>query len=86
MNIKEIKTGKMAKKVMFILEIEKHFTSLDKEFNLDSAEDYLLENQYFIIECLPNSDIINSIAKKNELHLISFSVLMGIDHFAILVF
>jgi len=28
MNIKEIKTGKMAKKVMFISEIEKHFTDL----------------------------------------------------------
>jgi len=50
---------------MFLPEIERHFSSLNQQFDLDSVEDYLLENQYFIIECLPNSDIINSITKKN---------------------
>lgn len=69
MNIKEIESGKIVKKkkkkVMFLPEIERHFSSLNQQFDLNSVEDYLLENQYFIIECLPNSDIINSITKKN---------------------
>lgn len=53
-NVKEIESGKiLKKKVLFVPEIERHFSSLH--------QDYLPETQYFTIECLPNSDIINSI-------------------------